>query len=94
MEKERERGVRGGGGGGGLRRVVKMSAPSTSRLSAITVTSYRGEIWLLYRLVYLLLVFWHKKNKQLFILIQAQTHNSTPEHDFPSFVFSFYIRNF
>ena len=33
MEKERER-VRGGGGGG---RVVKMSAPSTSRLSAITV---------------------------------------------------------
>lgn len=58
MEKERER-VRGGGGGGG--RVVKMSAPSTSRLSAITVTSNRGEIWLLYRLVYLLLVFWHKK---------------------------------
>ena len=63
MEKERERGVRGGGGGegGGLRRVVKMSATSTSRLSAITVTSYRGEIWLLYRLVYLLLVFWHQK---------------------------------
>ena len=59
MEKERER-VRGGGGVGGGR-VVKMSAPSTSRLSAITVTSYRGEIWLLYRLVYLLLVFWHQK---------------------------------
>ena len=38
-----------------------MSAPSTSRLSAITVTSYRGEIWLLYLLVYLLLVFWHQK---------------------------------
>ena len=34
------------------------------------------------------------KNKQLFILIQAQTHNSTPEHDFSRFVFSFYIRNF
>ena len=60
MEKERERGLRGGGGGE-LRRVVKMSAPSTSRLSAITVASYRGEIWLLYRLVYLLLVFWHQK---------------------------------
>ena len=57
MERERER-VRGGVGGGG---VVKMSAPSALRLSAITVTSYRGEIWLLYLLVYLLLVFWHQK---------------------------------
>ena len=39
MEKERERGLRGGGGGGERRRVVKMSAPSTSRLYAITVAS-------------------------------------------------------
>ena len=55
-EREREREcVRGGEWGG--EGAVKMIAPSTARLSAITVTSYRGEIWLLY----LLLVFWHRK---------------------------------